>query len=529
MERTRRIVNLIIALGFLAIGSLVYAWLVYTKPLPAKRSAYDRVLEVATLPIDARMEQSPVVGHGTVKPKHQINIIPQVSGRLTQIHPDLAQGKVIPKGDLLFEIDPTVYEARVLQAQAEPRALEAALERHDQELVNIDARIANAEAMLAIEQEDYRTSKELYEVEKVGTQRDVDLANQKYLRQKGVVVDLRSQRTMIPHVKSETQAQLDAARARLSQSQHDLDNTKIRCPFEARVEAVSVYKSQVVTAHFSIATLTDMEAFEISVGIDPRELRWLDDAVRPEALGSTDGANGPTVKVQWSVHGQEFRWEGRVTRFERVDEATRTARMVVEVRQVDMVATVTNGRTDAPPKLSIGMYCKTELPAEPLADALLVPRHAVYESRWVYVFEPDADADSDAVQNAALLTGSAAVWGRLGRREVPLLRSIGDSVLVDYRGRDASQVCELTTGDQVIVSPLVKPVVGMKVRLRGEELVRESILAPAATATADATVRPRDARMDSRTRILQRSALRWEQWHTDIAAVTTLGGGHGGR
>jgi hypothetical protein len=130
------------------------------------------------------------------------------------------------------------------------------------------------------------------------------------------------------------------------------------------------------------------------------------------------------------------------------------------------------------------MYCKTELPAEPLADALLVPRHAVYDSRWVYVFERDA--------------GSDGTTGRLGRREVPLLRSLGDSVLVDYQGRDASQVCELTAGDQVIVSPLVKPVVGMKVRLREEQI---------------ATSRPCDPPFG-------------EQWHTVVAAVTTLGRGH---
>lgn len=499
MERTRRIINFGVAVGFLVVGGLGYAWLVYTKPLPTKRLASDRVLEVLVTPVSAMVEQTPVMGHGTVKPKHQLNIIPQVSGLLTQVHPDLAQGKVISKGELLFEIDPTVYDARVRQAEAETRALDAALERHDQEMTNIDARIANAEAMLAIDGEDHQTSKRLYEIEKVGTQRDVDQANQKFLRQKGVVVDLVSQRSMIPHLKLETQAQLDAARARLSQARHDLDNTRIRCPFEARVESVSAYKSQVVTAHFSIATLTDMEAFEISVGIDPRELRWLDNAVRPESLASNGGANGPTVKVQWSVHGQEFRWEGRVTRFERVDEATRTARMVVEVRQVDMVATVRGESNDAPPRLSIGMYCKTELPAEPLADALLVPRHAIYDSRWVYVFEPDG--------------GSNARTGRLGRREVPLLRSLGDSMLVDYRGRVSRmalephgeahftpQVCELTSGDQVIVSPLVKPVVGMKIRLREEQ-----------TATGR-----------------QCDPLLAEQWHTVVVAATTLGRGHGG-
>ena len=233
---------------------------------------------------------------------------------------------------------------------------------------------------------------------------------------------------------------------------------------------------------------------EISVGIDPRELRWLDNAVRPEALGNTDGSTGPTVKVQWSVHGQEFRWEGRVTRFERVDEATRTARMVVEVRQVDMVATVTGGRTDAPSRLSIGMYCKTELPAEPLLDALLVPRHAVYDSRWVYVLEPDV--------------GSDGTIGRLGRREVPLLRSLGDSVLVDYRGRDVAQVCELAAGDRVIVSPLTKPVVGMKVRLRSDQDI---------SARADAT----DGTPRTGERLLMATS--------PVVAVTTLGNGHGGR
>ena len=117
----------------------------------------------------------------------------------------------------------------------------------------------------------------------------------------------------------------------------------------------------------------------------------------------------------------------------------------------------------------------------------MVPRHAIYDSRWVYVFEPDG--------------GSDGTTGRLGQRTVPLLRSLGDSVLVDYRGRGDAQVCELAAGDRIIVSPLTKPVVGMKVRLRNEET----------SARADAVGR----RMDSCT--------------SNVVAVTTLGRGHGGR
>ena len=103
------------------------------------------------------------------------------------------------------------------------------------------------------------------------------------------------------------------------------------------------------------------------------------------------------------------------------------------------------------------MLCRAELPVAELAGALLVPRHAVYDNRWVYVFEPDPDA-VDGRQ------------GRLGQREVPVLRSLGDAVLVDYAGREGTEVCELKPGEQVVVSPLPKPVVGMQVRLRDEQI-----------------------------------------------------------
>ena len=482
LERTRGVIHAGLAGVVLVVGVVAFVWLVETKPAPATQNRFDRPLEVAVKTILPAVEQTPVVGHGTVRPKSQISIVPQISGTLTYVYPELAQGRVVPKGTLLFQIDKTIYDARVRQAEAEIKGLEAGLARHDQETANLDAQLETAGPMLAIDENDYATSRKLYEVEKVGTQRDLDLVHQKYLRQKSAFVELESKRSMIPHLQLETQAQLEAARARLQQTRHDLEATTITCPFEARVESIGVHESQFVTAHLSIATLTDMGAFEISVGIDPRELRWLDRSIRPEALGAYPnpgvnlsprihagwtppdmnvGAPGvnvgaPEATVRWTLHGQEFSWTGRVTRFERVDEATRTARMVVEVRQIDMVAK-TSGAGESGPALSIGMFCKTELPAAPLQDSLAVPRHAIYDNEWVYVFVADGDA-------------SDGRSGRLERRRVPMLRSIRDEVLVNYRGRDETEPCELAPGDRVVVSPLTKPVVGMKIRLRDDDV-----------------------------------------------------------
>lgn len=445
-------------------------WLIHTRPPPPTTHTPAPVPSVAVSTVDARTEQIPVVGYGAVRPKNQVQIVPQISGKLVYTHENLAQGEIIPSGELLFEIDSTVYEARTRQVQAEVRGLEGALVRHDQEMENLKERIANAEQMLAIDESDYYTSKRLFEAESVGTQRDVDLVRQKYLQQRDVVVSLKNQLALIPHLKLETQAKLDASLARLRLAQHNLDHTKINCPFKARVESTSAYRSQVVSAHFSIATLTDMEAFEIAVGVDPRDLRWLAKEIQPAALKEDDHPDGPKVTVIWSLPGQQFTWDGYATRFERVDEVTRTAHIVVEVREADMVAQVALGSTESAPSLSIGMYCRTELPAEPLDEALLVPRHAIYDGGWVYVFEPDVDSSDESL-------------GRLGRRRVPKLRAIADSVLVDYSGSDAAEECELKAGDKLVVSPLAKPTLGMRIAQRKESL---------AAATAVPLVEPAD-------------------------------------
>ncbi len=459
-EGTRRAIAVVLALAIVIAGGATYAWLVHTKPEPPKHHHFARTPEVAVQTIIPVIEATPVVGRGTVRPKRQVKIVPQVSGELVRVHDDLATGKIVPEGELLFEVDPTIYEARVRQVEAEVHQLEAALDRTDQESASLDERIANAEKLLAIDERDYLTSKRLHDDEQVGTQRDVDLVYQKFLRQNDALIELKSRREIIPHVRRETEARLDAARAGLKQACYERDHTKIFCPFDARVEVVSAYASQAVTAHFSIATLTDMSAFEVPVGIDPRELRWLAKAIRPEALQKDADGPRPEAEVRWSLHDQEFTWRGFVTRFERVDEATRTARLIVEVRNVDMVATVAVGSEESTPSLSIGMHCRVDLPAEPIEGALLVPRHAIHNNSWVYVFEPASDPADERL-------------GSLTRRVVPLLRSLGDSVLVDYTGRSGTELCELRPGELVVVSPLRQPMAGMHVRLRDDQITAD--------------------------------------------------------
>ncbi|MCH9034715.1 MAG: hypothetical protein IID42_09450, partial [Planctomycetes bacterium] len=138
MERLRRTINAVLFSALVAGGGVALAVLISTKPAPPSVPNFWRTPSVSVAEIRGRAVEMPVVGYGTIRPKNQVQIVPQVSGKLIFAHEALAQGNVISQGELLYEIDPTVYIARVHQVEAEIRGLEAMLKRQDQEIANLD-------------------------------------------------------------------------------------------------------------------------------------------------------------------------------------------------------------------------------------------------------------------------------------------------------------------------------------------------------------------------------------------------------
>jgi multidrug efflux system membrane fusion protein len=475
VEKLRRTINATLCVVILAAGVVGGLYLASSRPHPPERARIARVPEVTLVAVEPCTFEAPVVGHGTVQPRRQVKIVPEVGGRLIQVHPDLAVGKVIPKDELLFQIDPRSYRLQVEQAQAEVKRLEAQLVRLRDEKGTLQARLKVAKELLALAERNWQREKEL-EAGVSTTEVELVVAETAYLRQEDQVLQYESQLAVNPHQIAEIEALLENQRAQLAEAERRVEQTQIHCPFDARVESISASSSQVVIAGFAIAVLTDMEALELVAGVDPRELRWANVRAFARAVGK-DLGTAPDATIAWTLRDCEYRWTGPVTRLERVDEATRTARVVVEIRDVMKGMTLASG--DSRPPLSVGMFCRVEIPAEPLPNALTVPRSAIHddgsgsEARYVYVFEP---------------IGPDSQEGRLVMRRVPMLRTVGDCVLVNFErspslaaewaGTGPGEVCELHSGDEVIISPLPGAVEGMRLRC------------PARTRVADLDRRP---------------------------------------
>ena len=87
--------------------------------------------QLATVPVTRGDVEDAVTALGTLQPRDYVDVGTQVSGQLRKIHVEI--GTDVKQGDLLAEIDPTVYQSRVGADRAQLRNYEAQLaERHAQ-------------------------------------------------------------------------------------------------------------------------------------------------------------------------------------------------------------------------------------------------------------------------------------------------------------------------------------------------------------------------------------------------------------
>ena len=68
-------------------------------------------------------------GYGEVQALNTVNIAPEVSGRIVQVHARLEEGEVIPRGETLFKIDDHHYRATYAEAGALVAQMKASVQR----------------------------------------------------------------------------------------------------------------------------------------------------------------------------------------------------------------------------------------------------------------------------------------------------------------------------------------------------------------------------------------------------------------
>lgn len=140
---------------------------------------------------------------GRLEAPEQVTLVPRVSGYINSVH--FKEGALVKKGDILFQIDPSVFKS---------------------EVARLKAQLASANVAKELAANDFKRAYELYKKKAVSEE----------------LLDTRQAN------KNKTIAEVDSVKAALVKAQLDLSYTKVKAPISGRVSFADVTMGNYVTA-----------------------------------------------------------------------------------------------------------------------------------------------------------------------------------------------------------------------------------------------------------------------------------------
>jgi len=352
----------------------------FKKPPTAKPVA-ESSLPVTVMTVGPENFPVTLHGYGNVSSRTRVTLSAEARGRVTFKHEQLLPGRIVRKGEILFEIDKKDYQLEFTTAVALLKVLERDLEIAKNELKRVGA---------------------LYHHNKVGTLSAVE----------------------------KTEAAANAIRNQILQVRQNRDRAEInlarcvlRAPFTGRVSSVEIERDEYATPGKKMLTLIDDTALEVVVPLDSRDaanwLRLAGPASRMDGnwFAEPDAVNGEVV---WSENNT-VRSKGVVDRIVHFDPKTRMLSLAVALQQ----------NTEKTFPLVDGMFCRVTLPGRVLRQVYVLPRQAVTFASTVYVVEDGRlhtrkvevirEEGDNAIINRGLAPGDVVITTRL---ENPLENSL---------------------------------------------------------------------------------------------------------
>jgi RND family efflux transporter MFP subunit len=304
---------------------------------------------------------------GRLVASDDVDIRARVKGFLQSI--EFEDGQLVKAGDLLFTIEPELYEAAVKSAEAQLEQAKAALKLADATL----QRNLNAYETRAVSEVDVLTAEAK---------------------------------------KDSAEGSVMAAEAQLEQARLDLSYTRIHAPFDGRIARRTLSVGNLVGSGEStlLTTLVVEAPIDVIFNVDERSLLY---HAREKKAGARPGASVPPVRLELA-NGEMFSEEGIVDYHDPdFDPDTGT----LQVR-----ATFANAKT----KLLPGMFGKVMVPDE-LKDALLVPDLAIQRDltgSFVLVVNDENIVESRYVQRGARVNADRVIMEGLTGDERVIVQGI---------------------------------------------------------------------------------------------------------
>ena len=324
----------------LVAGVAIVQVLIAAKPEPEKKNEDARPISLYVDEVKAEQVTIAVKTQGEVRPKTEIDLIPQVSGRIIAMSESFNEGAEFTPDSMLLKIDDTEYQLASIRAAARVAEAQTALEREH--------------ATAKLKEEEWRERRKDQEP----TPFSLNL-------------------TQV----AEAEAKLLSAKADLSKARLDLERTEIRVPFFGRVRERYVGIGQYVTAGTKVARVFSIDIAEVRLPLTDSQLVELN---LPLGYKAEDLLAAPRVSFRATLGNRDFFWQGKIVRVDAaINQDTRLIYATAEV--IDPYGL---GATEGMP-LAVGMFVSAEIEGVSEQQAYVMPRLALRNQDTVYVINSD--------------------------------------------------------------------------------------------------------------------------------------------
>ncbi len=333
---------------FLGVGIIVFAVVIIAalkvlKPKTEKEETAQPPLVVRTAPAIHKEQVVFSTFQGEVRAKTDIELVTQVTGKVTKVSDKFIEGGAFKAGETLLEIDDSDYIVALKSAQAS---------------------VASAEVDLDVELATAATNKREWE-ELQG--KPIEEAN-----------PLRLNKPQIDRAK----ARLDAAKAELAAARLNYNRTKISAPFDGRIMSKSAELGQFMSRGSSIGRVFATQTMEVRIPMTDVQISEL--GLNLGYSARDEGTDGLPAAVTMLFGTEQQVWQGFVRSVDAsIDSTTRLLFATVVVDQP----------FEQQPKQTVplvpGLFVDVQLSSPQKLVGIEIPRTALRNGNQVYVYQDD--------------------------------------------------------------------------------------------------------------------------------------------
>lgn len=332
----RKFFTIIATVGILVGGGALIALMGMLRPDIEAQEAVITPPTVFFEVADAQPVTLDVATQGEVRPRTDINLTAQVSGRIERTSDVFVDGGAFREGDLLIKIEDADYRLQVTSA---------------------GARVAQAKEILSREEAESTLARQDFE-------------------ELGVGGDPSDLTLRLPQL-AQARANYEAAVADQRVAQLNLERTEISAPFPGRVRQRLAGPGQFVAPGAQLGRIFSTDFAEIRLPLTDNDLAKLG---LPVAFNETEDNPGPTVELSAVIGGELHNWRGRIVRTDgAIDPATR------QISAIAVVEDPYGAGADGDTPLAIGLFVDALIEGKPYDGAIILPRSALYGIDRVYV------------------------------------------------------------------------------------------------------------------------------------------------